>query len=124
MKKPFLLWLMLCICSFAYTQVITVKDHQSKNPIELVALSSDAPKAFVFTNVLGQADITPFKDAQKIAIQLLGYKSLIKSYTELQAENFTLFLEPDLIAMDEVIISATRWNQSSKDIPSKITSIY
>ena len=108
--------------SYVNAQVVTVKDAKSKKPIELVAIMSDNPKAFVITNKLGKADIASFKGAEKIAIRLLGYKSMLTSYAELE-NGLEILIEPSQIEMDEVVISATKWSQSSSDVPAKVTSI-
>jgi len=123
MKKTFLLLLLCGVYGFAGAQVITVKDKDTQHPLEMVALTCQNPKAFASTNSQGQADITAFKGAEKIKIHVLGYKSELKSYKELQASGFAVQLATSFINMDEVIITATRWNQGSNDNPSKIISI-
>jgi hemoglobin/transferrin/lactoferrin receptor protein len=53
----------------------------------------------------------------------LGYKTLIKSYAELESEAFKISLETSNLSLDEVVISGSRWRQSSDNVPSKIISI-
>ncbi len=116
----------MVLLGFAYTasaQVITIKDQETEQPLELVTLISKNTNAYATTNSKGKANISALKDAEKIEIRTLGYKTEVKSYAELQAADFLLSMEASNISMDEVIVSATRWNQSSSDVPSKITSI-
>ncbi|RFN59715.1 TonB-dependent receptor [Marixanthomonas ophiurae] len=123
MKKIILLMVLL---GFAYTtnaQIITIQDQDTEQALELVTLISKSTNAYSTTNSKGQADISALKDAEKIEIRTLGYKTQIKSYDELQSSNFIILMEPSNISMDEVVVSATRWNQSSSDIPSKVISI-
>ncbi|HET8803628.1 MAG TPA: TonB-dependent receptor [Aequorivita sp.] len=123
MKKIFILWLLLCFVGISYGQTITIKEQQTNEPIELVTLTSANSKHYATTNSKGQADISSFKDAEKIEIRSLGYKTLVKSYSELASEGFTISLEISNLSLDEVVISGSRWRQSSDDIPSKIISI-
>ncbi|PVW17151.1 TonB-dependent receptor [Marixanthomonas spongiae] len=123
MRHIILLMVLLGFVHMASAQVITIKDQTTEEPLELVTLISKSTHAYATTNGKGQADISALKDAEKIEIRTLGYKTEVKSYAQLEAENFLLFMEPSNISMDEVVISATRWNQSSSDVPSKITSI-
>lgn len=118
-----LVFLFLIFLPFiSFTQVITIYNQETNEPLELVALISEKPNAFATTNKKGQVDITSFKNAEKITIQLLGFQTLQKSYTELSSGS-SIKLTQNSISMDEIVISATKWNQPQKDIPSKITSI-
>ncbi|MDP2687001.1 MAG: TonB-dependent receptor [Aequorivita sp.] len=123
MKKIFILWVLLCFVGISYGQTITIKEQQTNLPIELVTLTSTNSKHYATTNSKGQADITVFKGAEKIEIRSLGYKTIVKSYPELASEGFTVSLETSNLSLDEVVISGSRWRQSSDDIPTKIISI-
>lgn len=104
-------------------QVITVTDTETNQPLDLVTFYSENPRAFVTTNAKGEADITPFNGASNIEIRTLGYTTLNKSYKELEKLNFKVALTLSNISIDQVVVSATRWRQSSAKIPSKIISI-
>ncbi len=123
MKKQFIAWLLLGLSCFAHSQTITIKDKETGEPLELVTLMSENPKAFTTTNAQGQANISAFKEALKIGIRALGYKTETKSYAELVSLSMELQMIPTNIGLDAVVVSATRWNQRSNDIPSKIINI-
>ncbi len=123
MKKIFILWVLLCFVGISYGQTITIKEQNTDQPIELVTLTSTNSKHYATTNSKGQADISAFKGAEKIEIRSLGFKTLVKSYSELASEGFTISLETSNLNLDEVVISGSRWRQSSDDIPTKIISI-
>ncbi|UII30540.1 TonB-dependent receptor [Fulvivirga ulvae] len=123
MKKLIFLCLLLGASCYGYTQVITIKDKKTGEPLEMVAIMSKQPKAYATTNSEGKADISSFKDAEKIVIHLLGYKRETKSYEQLQNESFNLNLAHSEFTMDEVVVSATRWDQSASEVPSKIIAI-
>jgi hemoglobin/transferrin/lactoferrin receptor protein len=119
---------LLLIISFGFTttvfsQTITIKDKDSGEPLELVSLTSEDKKVFVFTNNKGQADVSDFVRFNKIIVQSFGYKTQFVSYNQLELFSFQLNLQPSLLAMDEIIVSANRWEQNSADIPVKISSI-
>lgn len=123
MKKILIIWLVLGFMGFSYGQTLTIKDQQTGQPVELVTLNSANFKIFATTNARGQADISSFKTAEKIEIRSLGYKTIVTNYNELQAQSFEISIQPSDLNLDEVVISATKWRQSSRDIPSKIISI-
>ena len=121
--KNIILLLFLGINAISYSQTITINDSVTKKPLELVSISSENPKAYTITNSKGQANISAFKNSEKINIQILGYKKEITSYSSIQTAKFEVFLTTESLNMDEVVISATRWRQSSNNIPLKISSI-
>jgi hemoglobin/transferrin/lactoferrin receptor protein len=122
MKKLLLLWLLFGFFETGFTQIVTITDGASHQPIELATLSSESPVVNALTNSKGQADISGFKGAQIIEIRMLGYRTEIYSYDQLKLAAFKIKLTPG-ITMDEVIVSASRWTQTSRNVPSKITSI-
>jgi hemoglobin/transferrin/lactoferrin receptor protein len=124
LKKTVLnLILLLGFSGYAWSQVVTVLDAESGEVLELVTLTSESPKVFAITNTKGQADLSPFKNAEKIEFRAIGYKSSYLSYAELQDASFLMRLNPSLFNLDEVIISATRWKQRTSEIPSKLITI-
>ncbi|NCP20613.1 MAG: TonB-dependent receptor [Flavobacteriales bacterium CG_4_8_14_3_um_filter_35_10] len=123
MIKQFLLWLFLVIAGLLHSQTLSIKDYETKKTLEAVTLFSVNPKAHAITNHNGQADITAFKNSERIEIRILGYKTLYKSYSYLKDVNFEIHLKASNFNLDEVVISATRWKQTSGNVPSKIISI-
>jgi len=104
-------------------QILTIKDKSNGYPLAAVSISSISPKAFTTTNAEGQADITAFASSEKIEIRTLGYRILFVSYLDLQKDSFVVLMEQTSLSLDGVVISATRWQQNARDIPSKITTI-
>ena len=107
----------------AHAQVLTVKDQESGLPLENATVSSGNPKILLRTNAKGQAEISALNGAEKIEIRYFGYKTVVQSYAELSQAQFMLALIPSNISLDQVVISATRWNQNRRDIPSKVSII-
>lgn len=123
MKKIIIMWGLAVFYYAGYSQIITVKDAQSGQPLELATFGSDQPRAFAMTNAAGQAEISPFKGSEKIEIRLIGYKTVQYSYTDLSQGSRTISLAPTSITLDQVVVSATRWNQPKREIPSRVISI-
>ncbi len=122
-KTIIILWLLTGMTGIVNSQTITIKEHDTGKPLEMATLMIEKPKVFATTNSKGQADISAFTGAEKIHIRSFGYKSEIKSYLELEAMNFEVFLTVSATQFDEVVISAAKWSQASKNIPSKISII-
>jgi hemoglobin/transferrin/lactoferrin receptor protein len=123
MKFLIVLGMFSCMVFQAFSQVVTILDKETGEPLEYTLLTSEQPKAFATTNSRGQADLSPFKGAERIEIRDAGYKMLSLSYAEMEEEGFILELVPSIISLDAIVISATRWSQKKRDIPAKITTI-
>ena len=123
MKNLLLLLLMSGISVITCSQTITIKNKESKQPIELVTLISKSPNTYAITNSKGQANILAFSGSEKIEIRTLGYITIVKSFAELESANFAVEMEPTNLNLDEVVVSANRWEQNKSEVPNKITTI-
>lgn len=115
-----MLCFLLGICTITFSQIVTLKDKENNQPLDLVTLTSDAPKAFALTNAEGQADISKFVGANQIEIRLIGYQTIRDSYENLKKSGFSITLAQTAINLDQVVISGSRWNQNQRDIPARI----
>ena len=104
-------------------QTATILSKEGKIPLESVLLYSENPNIQGITNKNGQVDLSPFMSVEKIDIRYLGYKPVIVSYSSIKEKKFIIYLEEAGITLDEMVISASRWQESSKGIPSKIRTI-
>lgn len=108
--------------SFMRAQILTLTDNQSKMPVDHVLLVSETPNITAVSNSRGEVDISQFKGASKIVFSAMGYNTQIKSYDELATLSI-LELERGSISLDGVVVSALRWEQPSKMVPNKVSSI-
>jgi hemoglobin/transferrin/lactoferrin receptor protein len=123
MRRLSVLLILFCAVLTANAQLITLKDAKTGQPIEMATLESENPRAFTITNTKGQADISAFKGAEKIEIRALGFKPAIKSYALIESKSFIISLLTSEVSLSEVVISASRWSQESKDVPSRISTM-
>ncbi len=106
-----------------YAQKVTILDAMTGEPLTGVALMSDKPRGITFTNNEGLADISKLAGALRIEIRMHGYRTEISSYESLKGELRIMKLVPVSFNLDIMVISATRWSQSSHDIPARIVTL-
>lgn len=124
MKKIVLfLFCTIGLCMGAGAQVLTVKDLESGLPLANASVSSEALNLLMTTDLKGQVDVSGFNGVEKIEIRYFGYKTSIQSYADLAQVQYTIALSISKISLDQVVISASRWNQNRRDIPSRISII-
>lgn len=119
----FLFLLSIYIPSLVQAQTLTIENEETNEPIEMATISSNNPSLFAITNGKGEADISDFLDVVTIEIRSVGFENLSISFKEIQNRYFEIKLQPSSFSLDDVVVSATKWRQSNKEIPGKISSI-
>lgn len=104
-------------------QTITVADRTTGQPIANVAIISESPKVSLTTNFRGQADISALAGSKSIVFRHISYKTRTMSFDEAKKLNLFIDLQPGRITLDEVVISANRWEQSEREIPQRVEKI-
>lgn len=124
MKKVIFIFAILTgLFSNCFSQIITIKNKLTVQPVQDVVLINHSPWADVVTNKDGQADISIFKGAARIEIRSMGYKSITAGYEELNSNEKLIYLEPIVFELKGTVVSATRWKQSSDNVPFRIATI-
>ncbi len=103
-------------------QKITIVDEITAQPVSNVAIFSNKPTLSTITNLKGNAEISMFKGVDSIHIKHMSYNEKIMSYADL-ANTKVVALNVNNISLDEVIISANRWEQNNLEIPLRIEKI-
>ena len=87
MKHHVLLVLIVSVYALvANSQVVTILEKDSHNPLELVTIYSEKPEVYATTNANGQADISAFTDSEHIQIRYLGFQSIDLSYQQIKEQ--------------------------------------
>ncbi len=123
-RKVYLL--LLCfvgVHSYVGGQVITVKGKDTGLPLVQATISSQAKNAFTVTDLNGQANLTDFHSAEDITIRTIGYEELRLSFEQLAEQQFQVLLNPDNYLLDQIVVSATRWRNTERNIPAKVSLI-
>jgi hemoglobin/transferrin/lactoferrin receptor protein len=123
MRRALILWVLLGISIPSYSQIVTIKDRETGEPLELVLLTSEVPGASATTNAEGKADISAFRGSEKIIISRIGYKPTVLSFTEIESLSFDVSIQAVPFDLHEIVVSATRWRQDSSDVPSRIIAV-
>lgn len=122
--KSILVGLCFCFCAIiSRAQTLEVLDSKTKDPLGYTAIYTKDLNQKIYTDFDGKADISKLKDSNEIFIKFIGYRTEVYSYSQLDSMQFSVLLELKGVALDQVVISATRWEQNTVEIPTKITPI-
>ncbi len=123
MKKKYLLLLLICAASVLRAQRLTVQDQTTLRPLASVQVASSSPTFDGVTNSKGVLDIGALKDAAQITLTLPGYKPVTTTYANLATVGFVLVLTEASYNLDEVVVSASRFEEKQKDVAQQIQVI-
>ncbi|NLJ08571.1 MAG: TonB-dependent receptor [Sphingobacteriales bacterium] len=123
MKKFIIYCFLMGFVLVAHSQIITVTDIETGEAIEMASLISEMPKASTTTNHKGQADISAFVNSEKIVISHVAYKPVEFSYKHLEMQGFKVELARKIAVMQEIKISAQRWEIKKIETPVRIATI-
>jgi hemoglobin/transferrin/lactoferrin receptor protein len=118
--------ILLILLSFSLSvegQTLVVKSKGESELLSYVTISSEEPERITMTGPDGTADISAFSGSKEILFSVIGYKSRTLSYDQLQRMGFEIFLTPAAVILDQVVVSATKWRQSSQSTPARVTSL-
>ncbi len=115
--------LLLIMAHSLSAQVVTVRNRENGHPLEFVTIISKDHSHTAFTNSDGQAPISLFVHSDLIEFRLVGYTYQSYSFNELEKLNFEVNLSPSMFYLDQVIVSASKWSQASREVPLKVASI-
>jgi hemoglobin/transferrin/lactoferrin receptor protein len=119
MKKYTLIVLLLSAFT-ASSQVIQVKDAITLQPLEFVTVVDLATQFSIITDQKGELDLTFFYGSDSIAFSHLGYDIQVLSYSQATLD---VLLMPKAFSLDDIVISANRWEQDAKEVPNRIVAI-
>lgn len=117
------LFILLLMSYIGTSQKVLISNISTGEPVPHAVCSSTDSKEILLSDDLGQVDLDVFKNSNHIIIRAMGYLSVHKSYSTIEEQNFQITLMPISFTMDEVIVSATRWEQRLKDIPQSLELI-
>ncbi len=113
--------LFLSLVSFG--QQVSVYNFTDLAPVQNVAIYNLGHTKSVLTDEKGVADISIFEATDTLMFQHTAYFTQIINMLELQEMNFSVGIAGRTIQLDQIIISANKWEQDREEIPNKITVV-
>jgi hemoglobin/transferrin/lactoferrin receptor protein len=113
--------IVFCISFYAQAQEIVVLNNTTQEPIIGVAIYNKSKTKSVITDFNGNANLDPFTASETIYFRHLSFK-LFSSKKSFILSN-TVVLHPTSQGLEEIVISASKFKESKRDIPKKIASV-
>lgn len=123
-KRVKLIFLVFTFCVLflnSSAQTIFVFNAKTGQPIEGVLLFTDGFSTQ--TNFEGSVKIDNFHDTERILFKHASYLKYYSSKEKIIKHGKNVLLIEDPVRLDEITVSASRWEQSKAEIPNKIATI-
>lgn len=123
LKKYIFYFAWFCGVGLANAQTLTVSDSLSGFPLENVSITDVNGSKVVYTNSRGVANLSEFSGKAQLKLSLLGYETRVVYLNQLAEAGFKVLLVASASPLNEVVVSVSRWEQSTRKLPVKITRV-
>jgi hemoglobin/transferrin/lactoferrin receptor protein len=120
MKLKIVFYILLLSTFYLQAQQITVIEKDTDMPLAGVIIASKNKS--VITNLDGHVTIDVFPNNALLSFEREGHKPVEIVKSAILRENYRVYLSA-LVDLDEVVISASKFEQSKRDVPQKIITI-
>ncbi len=122
MPFRYIVFLMFFVSQSVVAQQVQVLNKLTEEPIYGVAIYNNDKTKSVITNLNGEANLEVFSDTETIYFQHLSH--ILKQLTKSQINALNIvYLDANMQGLEEIVISASKFEQNKKDIPQKIISL-
>ena len=121
LKTLFITFTLLFFISVINAQTIQVVNGKTGQPIEGVVLFTETFSTQ--TDSMGKAKIDNFSINDRILFKHSSYTRFQSEKSKIIKQGKIIWLNEDPITLNEIVISANRWEQSKAEIPNKIATI-
>ncbi|MBT8303788.1 MAG: TonB-dependent receptor [Bacteroidia bacterium] len=104
-------------------QEISIYNKTSKESIGGVAIYNVDKTKSVISDLDGKADISDFEENETIIFQHLSHRTALLVKSRILKNGNIVFLSGDSQYLEQVVISASKFEQKQKDVPQKILSL-
>jgi len=124
MKIKFLpIFLCLFISTVSKAQQVQVLDNNFRTPIPEVTITNSNKTKKVVTNLEGKAIIDLFSNNETLYFESPYYEFKVLNKSAIISNNSIVYLELKIENLKEIVISASKFLQTKKDIPQNISEI-
>jgi hemoglobin/transferrin/lactoferrin receptor protein len=120
MMKHIVLVFVVFFSSLTFCQEIKVLDKKTGKKVNNVTIYNEDKTISLTSNNDGLADVSSFKYHELILISHLSYSFLSIKKSDLEKQNFTIYLTKQSEQLDEVVISVFKREEKTKRIAEQI----
>lgn len=122
LKTTYLFYILCVFLCFQTTQSqsVIVLNEYTNRPIADVSIYNQKKTKTVVTDTTGKADISNFNADEILFFQNFLYEDLKLKKTKITQQNNIVYLRPIVEDLTEVVLSASKFKQSKREVPQSI----
>lgn len=97
--------------------------NSEKKAVEGALVAVEGKRISTVTNELGEARLGELSGSDTLTISHVGYETLRVSWRQLQFSDYIIQLAERTLSLDEVLLSANKWEQERRHLPNQIQPI-
>ncbi len=109
--------------SIAIGQTLTVRSSLNLSAVEGAVISQSRGNWNQITNARGQASLPAISNSDTLVITHIGFRTLVVSASQLEKMKNEVVLQPRVVSVDEVVISASGFEQRARDLTTKMEQL-
>mgnify|MGYP000707610105 FL=1 len=113
---------LLCVCTLKAQEVIVLSEDTEDPLFNVAVFNLDKSKSSV-TDFNGSVSLKSFTLTETIIFKHLAHKVFKTTKASILKEGNTIYLEASENALDEVVMSVSKFSQKEKEVSQKIVSI-
>ncbi|MFB9861844.1 TonB-dependent receptor [Rufibacter immobilis] len=118
--KPFFFLLLLVLPCLAWAQSVTVQDRASLQPLANVRVVPVQGSGSVLTDLRGRFSLTTLGESDSLRFERADYQPRILAISQLKAMQYRVLLVEKSYSLDEVVVSASKFEEKRADVPQQI----
>jgi len=107
----------------SFAQTIQILNEANKQHIEGAIIYTDSQSTYSTSDENGYAKLNIFNPGPQLVIQHPSFLQLNINFDEIDVSLSKIYLKERIIRIDEIVISANKWEQNKSEIPFEIMSI-
>lgn len=123
MRKLYLSFMFVFMSVISMAQKVVVVDMTTQQPIPGVTIYTGDMKNSSATNTKGEADLSQFGKKDTLYCRIVGYETKKIPLSLINESTVRIELRSLKISLDEVIVSANRWEENKKENPNRIEKL-
>ncbi len=123
MKHYLLMGICLMYSLTLLAQKAKVIEKESKLPVPGVTVYNEKKDKTATTDIDGYVNLDIFSDNEPIFFQHLFHEKAVLTKADIKTDNWVVTLVAKTQGLDEVVVSASKFEQSKRDIPQKIMNV-
>jgi len=122
--KTGILYLFVLLGHFTIAQQVQVIDNVSNKGVENVLIFSGDTIRHTTTDKKGFADLSIFLNGDLLTFRHSGYWQMHIPMAEIKNLNGIILITEKIVSIDEIVISANKWEQNPQEIPNALLAIH